>query len=319
MMLVVALFIVVLAGGLIWYNRYRCRAAEAQFPPNGQFVTVEGNKLHYIKKGTGQPVVFLHGGVLTGNDFAKAIDLASEQGYLAIAFDRPGYGYSERPRNEQVTPAVQARLIHGALQKLGIEKPILVAHSWSGAMVLSYALSYPDDISGIVTLGAAVYKEGYPAEHGDPISTLVTTPFIGDVFLYTLLKSPLGTALAKKVVKETFAPEPVPAGYGEAALALWLRPKQFRANREDVLAFTPFAAETSKRYKEIQHPVVIAVGEDDPFGTIEQAHRLKQDIPHAQLMILPDVAHMIPQNHPELVMEAIQALTERKRLESNGL
>ena len=51
---------------------------------------------------------------------------------------------------------------------------------------------------------------------------------------------------------------------------------------------------------------MIVVGEDDPFGTIKQAQRLKSDLPHAELLILPHIAHMIPQNHPEIVLEAIK-------------
>lgn len=311
MWMIFCMLAVVLSGGLFAYNRYKIKQAEARFPPSGKFVTVEGIKLHYVSKGSGKPVVFLHGGVLTGNDFEKVMEKAVAQGYHAISFDRPGYGYSERPQNEEVTPVVQAKLIHGALQELGIEKPIIVGHSWSGTLVLSYALSYPDDISGIVTLGGAMYKEGYPAENGDPISTLVTTPIIGDIILHTLLQSPLGTALAESMLKATFAPEPIPSGYREASLALWLRPSQFRANREDVLAFSPTSAKISKRYKEIKNPIVIVVGKNDPFGTMDQAARLKQDIPHAKLVVLPDVAHMIPQNHPDLVMDAINALIEK--------
>jgi len=275
-----------------------------------EFVTVEGLKLHYISQGTGRPVVFLHGGVLTCNDFKDVISFAAKQGFRAIAFDRPGYGSSERPKNEKVTPFVQARLLHGALRTLGIEKPIIAGHSWSGIMILAYALMYPNEVSGVVTIAGAMYKEGYPAEHGDLLSKLVTMPVIGDLLVKVLLKSPIATALANNMVTQTFAPESVPEGYREATLAYWLRPEQFRANREDVLAFPPAAFEASKRYKDIRCPVVILVGEEDPFGTKEQALRLKRDLPHAQLRIIPNVAHMIPQNHPRLVVETLFAMEE---------
>lgn len=280
---------------------------EKGLPAADQFVTVEGISLHYYSKGEGQPVVFLHGGILSGVDFENVIELASQQGYRAIAFDRPGYGYSERPK-KKVTPQLQAQLIHEALRKLNADQPIIAAHSWSGTMALSYALQFPDDVKGIVALGAAMYKEGYPAENGDPISSLVTAPLIGPLILHALLKTPIGTAAANHMLNASFAPEPVPAGYREKVLALWLRPGQFRANREDVLAFPAAYLEASKRYSEIQTPLVIAVGEKDPFGTIEQARRLKQDVPHAELMIFPDTAHMIPQNHPEKVMEAVKRI-----------
>jgi len=300
----------VLIVGLFAYHRYSLQQTEKNYPPDGEFVTVEGVKLHYISKGEGKTVVFLHGGILTGNDFRDAIDLAAEQGYRAIAFDRPGYGYSERPKNKRVTPRDQVRLIHGALRQLGVQKPVLVGHSWSGTMTLAYALDYPDEVSGVVLLAGAMYKEGYPAERGDLISQLVTTPVIGDLFLHTVIRSPLGAALTKLTLTHTFAPEPIPEGYREATLAFWLRPGQFKANREDVLAFVPAAKEASKRYREIRIPLIIMVGENDPFGTKEQAHRLKREVPHAKLKVIPGVGHMIPQNHPELVMRALGALSE---------
>lgn len=304
----------VLAGliAALWiFNRVRFAQAEAAFPPSGSFITVEGIRLRFIRRGEGTPVVLLHGGILTADDFAQVVEKAASRGYDAIAFDRPGYGHSKRPQQGSVTPADQARLIHGALQQMGVKKPIIVGHSWSGLLALTYALHYPEEIAGVVTLAGAMYKEGYPAEHGDPISRLATAPVAGTLLLNTVLRSPLGTALARSSVRQAFAPEPVPEGYMETALALWLRPGHFRANREDILAFPPAAVQAARRYHEIRCPVVILAGEDDPFGTREHAVRLRGDIPHAEMMIVPHTAHMIPQNHPELVLEAIDRLREK--------
>lgn len=294
---------------LMIYNIYKFKQAESKYPPRGQFVTVHGVRLHYLCKGKGKAVVFLHGGVLCSSDFTEAMDLAAAQGYQALAFDRPGYGHSGRLGREHASPLAQARLIHDALQELGIQKPIVVGHSWSGTLVMAYALLYGDEVEGVITLGAMMYKEGYPAEHGDPISKLVTTPVLGRLLLYTLLQSPLGTMMAKRITAETFSPEAAPSGYVEAVLSLWFRPGQFRANREDVLAFAPAAISIQHRYPEIRLPVVIVAGEQDPFGTKEQALRLQRDIPHAQLVVLPQAAHMIPQNHPAEVMEALLRLS----------
>ncbi|RAL24293.1 alpha/beta hydrolase [Thermoflavimicrobium daqui] len=294
--IVIIIFLIIT---LLWYNHNQIKQAEAKFPPTGKFVTIEGIKLHYISEGSGKPIVFLHGGVLTGDDFRKVIKLAVKQGYHTIAFDRPGYGYSERPKSEDATPMVQARLLHHALKKLGVERPMLVGHSWSGILVLSYALSYPDNLSGMIILGGAMYKEGYPAEHGDPISKIVTTPILGDALLHMLITTPIIKGLARNILKETFTPEPVPADYYETAVALWLRPNHFKANREDVLFFAPTA---------------VVVGENDPFGVQAQAKRLKRDMPHAKLITLPNVAHMIPQNHPQLVMDVVHTFISEQEL-----
>ena len=51
------------------YNVYRARKAEREHPPAGQFVTVDGVRLHYMDRGEGPPVVLLHGNVVTAEDF----------------------------------------------------------------------------------------------------------------------------------------------------------------------------------------------------------------------------------------------------------
>lgn len=209
-----------------------------------------------------------------------------------------------------MTPMTQAEMIHKALKQIGINEPIiLVGHSWSGTMVLSYALQFPNEVAGIVMLGAAMYKEGYPAKHGDTLSRVVTTPIIGDLILHTLLKSPLGKRMAQFMVKSTFTPEIPPIWYEEAAFALGFRPRHFRANREDVLAFPKSSKNLCENYKNIKIPTVIVVGDKDPFGVIEQGRRLQEELPHALYKELPDIGPMIPDLHPGVVVEQIDFLT----------
>jgi pimeloyl-ACP methyl ester carboxylesterase len=196
--------------------------------------------------------VFLHGGLLDGHDFDRVLHLAARQRYRAIAFDRPGYGLSDRPK-ARVTPFGQARYIRNALRARGVRRPILVGHSWSGLLTLGYALLFPEDVSGIVLVAPAMYKEGYPAEHGDPLSTLMTAPVIGGGIIRLFLKTPLAKTMTENMLRRTFAPEPVPDGYRDRVYSVWLRPGQIRANREDVLAFPPAALEAAKRYRRRLH------------------------------------------------------------------
>lgn len=298
-MKVLLLLLLITIVGLYIFNRFQVKKAETMYPPTGNFVTVNGCKLHYQSAGTGDPIVFLHGAMLSSTDFKEVVNIAAKQGYRALAFDRPGYGYSERPKDVEVTPIFQAQMIHQALNKLGVEKPIiLVGHSWSGTMTLAYALQYPHQVAGVVLLGAAMYKEGYPAEHGDLLSKVVTTPLLGDLILNTFLKTPLGKGLSNSMVTATFTPENAPKDYRDEVFALGFRPSHFRANREDVLFFPKVSKQLSERYHEIQTPSIIAVGEKDPFGTIEQAKRLTKDMPHAKLELIPNLGHMIPELHP---------------------
>ena len=79
-----------------------------------------------------------------------------------IAFDRPGYGYSEWPEDEELYLEVQARLINKALDKLNIENPLLVGHSYGGAVVLQYLLNYQEEVRGAVLQAPASYMDEPP-------------------------------------------------------------------------------------------------------------------------------------------------------------
>jgi pimeloyl-ACP methyl ester carboxylesterase len=296
------------------HNQREVRRAENAFPPRGSFVTAEGLRLHYVCQGAGQPVVLLHGGILSSCDYAGVLELAAEAGFRAIAFDRPGYGYSERPRRDMATPAVQARLLREALSVLKAERPVLVAHSWSGSLALAYALAYPDEIAGLVLLAPGAYAgDAYPAGTADLlIGRLLRVPWLGGLLANTVL-SPLARLLAKPMVTAAFSPDPVPPGYLERARALWSRPGQLRANREDILAYVRTVPQWEPRYADIRTPVVIVVGDADPFHPALQAGRLHREIGHSRLVVLPGTAHMIPDVRPEAVVEAVHMVLKHKQ------
>src|ERR1700722_1868790 len=110
-------------------NRFAAKKAERNNPPIGKFVDVDGVRLHYVERGNGEPLVLLHGNGSMIQDFASSglLDIAAAK-YRVIVFDRPGFGYSERPRLTVWTPGTQADLIRKALGQLGISQAIVLGH-----------------------------------------------------------------------------------------------------------------------------------------------------------------------------------------------
>ncbi|MHB2206575.1 alpha/beta fold hydrolase [Methylobacterium sp. CM6257] len=101
--------------------RARARAAEVAAPPIGRFVEVDGVRLHYVECGRGEPLVLLHGNGMMIQDFLSSGFLAlAAKHYRVIMSDRPGYGYSYRPRTTIWTPVAQADLLHAALARIGV-------------------------------------------------------------------------------------------------------------------------------------------------------------------------------------------------------
>ena len=305
---IILLVLALLLLGLYLASRQAVRNAEAEFPPIGEFITVEGIRLHYLCRGAGPSVVLLHGNAGFVQDYSlKTLDQLAPQ-YRVYAFDRPGHGYSTRSTNSRTTPIDQARLLHNAVQQLGIEQPIIVGHSWSGILVLAYALEYPQDISGIVLLAAVTLMRG---EGVNPLlEQIAAIPILGDVFRL-ILPLALGGKLVEQVLTRAFAPDSIPEDYLRTAQALWTRPSQTAAVAEDNQIITPAIEALSPRYQDIRIPTVIVTGDSDQIVDAESnSIALSQIISEAIFIELADTGHSIPQTRPDAVLDAIRQVSK---------
>src|SRR6202161_41204 len=113
---------------------YFAKKAVHNNPPAGRFLDLNGVRLHYVERGSGEPLVLLHGNGSMIQDFESSglIDLAVKS-YRVIVFDRPGFGHSDRPRNVMWTPDAQAELIMQALAQLGVSNAVVLGHSWGAS------------------------------------------------------------------------------------------------------------------------------------------------------------------------------------------
>lgn len=291
-------------GAMTAYNVYRARKAEREHPPTGRFVTVNGVKLHYLERGEGPPVVLLHGNVVTAEDFRTSGVLNLLAGrHRVIAFDRPGFGYSDRPHGSAWSARAQADLLRDALNVLGMNRPIVLGHSWGAAVALALALNHPDDVRGLVLLSGYYY----PTLRADVLlSSPPAIPILGDLLRYSI--SPLlGKLLQPRLLKGMFAPLPVPASFALGSTPnMSVRPGQIRAESQDGVAMIPGAIAMRHRYQELTMPVVIMAGAEDRVINAEQPARLHAQIPHSTLRLVPGVGHMIHYAVPEEVAEAIE-------------
>jgi pimeloyl-ACP methyl ester carboxylesterase len=118
-------------------------------------VTVHDINLHYLTVGRGPEMVMLHGflGNLAVWHLAIAPSLRSE--FRITTCDLRGHGYSDVTPTGYTTSTL-ARDLKGLLDALGIERPILVGHSFGADVCLHFALLYPDRVSRIVAIEAGL-------------------------------------------------------------------------------------------------------------------------------------------------------------------
>jgi len=295
-----------LAGSAMLVGR-RAAQAERDYPPKGRFITVDGVRLHYLERGSGQPVVFMHGNGAMVEDMliSGVFDQVAEH-YRAIVFDRPGFGHSARPRDRSWTAAAQAALFARTFEDLGITRPIVFGHSWGTLVALSLAVAYPQALSGLV-LASGYY---FPTARGDvALLSPPSLPIVGDLLTHTI--APLiGEALGPGMIKKMFAPQPVSPRFArEFPMALTLRPSQIKAFSEDTSHMITAAGKICGRYAALRCPTVIMSGDADGIVDVDrQARRLHGAVPGSRIDILRGAGHMIHHLDPGRMIRAIDLI-----------
>ncbi len=299
-------------GALALWNQAQARRAEREHPPRGRYVVVDGVRLHYLERegpGDGPPLVLIHGNVTMAEEVEASglLDLAAERHARVVAFDRPGYGYSERPRDRVWAAPAQADLLHKAIRRLGLERPVVAGHSFGAVVALELALRHPEDVAAVALLSGYYY----PTARVDvPLLSPPAIPVVGDVMRHTV--APLLLRLGwPGLMRLLFGPAPTNPRF-DALKGLVARPEQIRASASESALLVPTVAALRPRYGELRVPLVIAAGADDRYiGTDEQSGRLHRELPGSELRVVLGAGHMLHHAAPREAMAAIGAAASR--------
>jgi len=294
---------------LFLFTHFKTKAIESNYPPTGEFVSLENEdiSLHYVRAGSGVPVVMLHGRDGTLQEFTLSIfdDLSGY--YDVITLDRPGYGYSTCSDPEKLSTKAQAKIINEALNTLEIEEPILIGHSYGGAVMLQYLLDYPGQVLGAISLAGVAYVEEPPDKS---FYALPEYPVIGPLLTHTIVL-PAGTFLAPNIYSQAFYPAEAPEEYVEVISSLYLRPGQFTATAYELSAMYDSVNAISPDYEQINVPVTIIFGDSDKMLDHEEdGERLYHALPGARYILIENGGHKIHHTHPNIIIEALHDLVE---------
>jgi pimeloyl-ACP methyl ester carboxylesterase len=284
-------------------NRHLAQKAARDNPPLGQFLEINGIRLHYVERGAGEPLVLLHGNGSMIQDFESSglVDLAAKN-HRVIVFDRPGFGHSDRPRDVIWTPVAQAELINKALQRLGVEQALVLGHSWGASVAVALALSHPELVRGLV-LASGYY---YATARGDVVALSVpAVPLAGDVISHTI--SPVvSRVMWPLLMAKIFGPQSVPKKFDGFPKEMAVRPSQIRASAAESALMVPDAFKFQDQYQNLKMPVSIIAGEKDRLIDIdEQSSRLHSDVAQSTFHRVPGAGHMVHQTATAAVMAAI--------------
>lgn len=277
--------------------------AETLTDQDSLFVEVNGLNVHYKKFGDGEPVfILLHGFGASLFSWHEVTTPLAQFGTV-IAYDRPAFGLTERPLEWEgenpYSQDSQVELAIGLMDALGIEKATLIGNSAGGTISMLTALKYPERIESLILVDPAVYTGG-----GAPawIRPLLGTPqmrHIGPLIARQFQAQ--GVEIIKtawhdpgKIPQSTFDGYQKPLQVGNWDKALW---ELTLSSRESGLA---------ERLIEFNLPILVITGDDDRIVPTEQSVRLAEELPNAELAVIPQCGHLPHEECPDEFMQAVQ-------------
>ncbi|MFN3943817.1 MAG: alpha/beta fold hydrolase [Allosphingosinicella sp.] len=292
------------AASLKLFSDATARKSEQAVPRDGELIDVDGTLVHYVDKGSGPPIVLIHGLGGQMRNFARVLvdDLARD--HRVILVDRPGSGYSVRPKGASAGLAAQAETIAGLIDRLGLERPMLVGHSLGGALSLAVAVHHPQKVGRLALICPLTQTQ---EEVPEPLRGLaIRSEPVRRIVAHTLAV-PMGVAARDKLLKGIFAPEPVPDDFAtEGGGALGLRPSNFYNASSDMAALEDDMPRLVARYDEVKAPVAILYGRGDNLLDPEVHGTRMKDMVGADVELV-EGGHMLPFTQPELTARWIRA------------
>jgi pimeloyl-ACP methyl ester carboxylesterase len=305
LLFVVIALMAVSLGGLVIFTAVTAHRVETALPPRGRFIEVAGARIHYLDKGSGRPIVILHGlGGQMGNfTYALLERLTGE--FRVILMDRPGSGYSKRAPGATGRLTEQASIVAEFIHKLGLQRPLLVGHSLGGAIALGVALDHPD-VVGVLALVAPLTH--VPKHVPAPFRALdIKSNFLRWLVAWTVA-TPIGIRRGKAILDAIFRPDPAPADFPiRGGGILGLRPRSFYNTSSDMRAVNVDLGRMVGRYSTLQVPVRILYGTSDEVLSHQvhgEAMKAKSSLVSVELVA---GGHMLPITSPDLTANFIKA------------
>jgi pimeloyl-ACP methyl ester carboxylesterase len=312
---IVLLFAALLVGaGVFVHFRAAAREAEAEreYPPEGQFLTVNGTRVHAVVMGEGPDLVLIHGASGNTRDMTFSLAPRLAERYRVLVFDRPGLGYTERLASGPASLRDQADLLSAAAAQLGAERPIVLGQSYGGGVALAWAVYHPEALSALVPVSAVSNPWTTPL---DPFYR-VTSSWWGSLFVVPVITAFVSKSRIADTVRSIFKPQGVPDGYlDHVGAGLTLRRVSLRANAAQRATLLDEIEAQYRDYGRIDVPTEIVHGDaDTTVGLSLHSAKLVDQIPAANLTVLPGVGHMPHHVAEDEVVAAIDRAAARAGL-----
>jgi pimeloyl-ACP methyl ester carboxylesterase len=275
-----------------------------------RFTEVDGVRMHYQEAGDAgaMPMILIHGFAASTLVWSKVfLELAAAngphmlgepeggprtQGFLVIAPDLPGYGYSAKPRDHEYTIAGQAKIVVSFLRQLGIERAILVGSSYGAAIAATIALDHPALVEKLVLVGAVTNNK--PTRY--LLMRLFGSPIIGDILSPLVVGSRRLLRLRMKRVYDRHSWQLDEKRVEARHLPLATR----GAHRAVIRTVRRWDAErVSREAHLLTQRTLLVWGDTDREVPLADGEELHRNISGSRLVVFRDCGHLPQEEYPE--------------------
>lgn len=307
------LLLILFATGVVqWRVFARESAARKAFPPQGHLIEVNGRTVHGVVMGDGPDLVLIHGSSGNTRDFTYSLAEKLAPDYRLIILDRPGLGWSQRLARGAEGIAEQAAQLKAAAEAFGAARPLVLGQSYGGAVALSWATQFPQDVSGVITLGGVSHRWNGEA----PVVYRTASSWFGSTFLVPVITAFVPERYLQNSIEGVFVPQNAPEGYSAyigAPLsvtreALRATATQRTSLKSEIIAMEPL-------YSDLSMPLEVVHGTADRTVWIEvHGEQMIKDTDQARLTPLEGIGHMPHHVAQTPVIEAIHRAASRAGL-----
>src|SRR3954462_9627852 len=255
-----------------------------------RFVEIDGRRLNVVELGSGEPaVVFVHGLAGSWQNWLENNPHCAAGGHRVIAFDLPGFGGSDDPREKISIPAY-GRLVDTLLDRLQVGPAVLVGNSMGGFIAAEVAIQYPARVRQLVLVSAAgltvEYQRNEPVLGALRVGRRLLVAWGGFLGARsdTIARRPRARRMLMRLVVHDADRLPAP-----------LIAEQVRGARNsgfvDALdALTDYPIR--ERLEEISCPTLIVWGTEDRLVPVRDAAEFERLIPDARKVVWPETGHV---------------------------
>lgn len=263
-------------------------------------IEIDGTSIQYVETGpdeyVGMPILLVHGFLVHSGSWDDVIPALSKK-YRVIALDLPGFGGSDFLPGTGVTFSRFATFLNRFLEKLDVERAIIVGHSMGGAITIVACAMFPGRFVKGVFLDAAAFPFKGPLK-----ARLPKIPVLGSI----IFKHLYGWGMFQQYFRDDV--------FHDASKLNLDRIKDFyssfdskerRAYMHSILPSVTDGAEVEKYVARVKQPCLVIWGSHDTLVPLTVGHRLEKELSDVRFELVPDSGHPPQEECPEQTVKLI--------------